>query len=166
MLIQINTDDLEIKTMEGICQRIKDANVIKQLAKTDDVEFAIKIADNQFADPETLEALFLKFTKCEQLAISLACNSQTSVRTRCTIAGLYANNYNVMSALCEADETTLEVLWDVFNCTQSESAAKCIIYAKDGNDQLLTAIANKYPRLVPDIMREWDVEVTVTTKSE
>lgn len=165
MLIQINTDDLETKMIEGICQRIKDANVIKQLAETDNVQLAIKLADNQFADPDTLGALFLKFIKCEQLAINLACNSQTSLRTRCEIAGLYANNYNVMSALCEADETTLEVLWDVFNCTQSESVAKCIIYAQDGDDQLLTAIANKYPRLVPDIMQEWDVEVTVTTKS-
>ena len=153
MIIQINTDDLETKIIEGICQRIKDAEVIKQLAKTDDVQLAIKLADNQFADPDTLSALFLKFIKCEQLAINLACNSQTPVRTRCEIARVYANNYNVMSALCEADETTLEVLWDVFNCTQSESVAKCIIYAQDVNDQLLTAIANKYPKFVPDIMR-------------
>ena len=166
MLIQINTDDLETTTIEAICQRVKDAEVIKHLAETDNVELATKLADNQFADPDTLDVLLDKFPNCEQLAINLACNGQTTVLIRRKIAGLYANNYNVMSALCEADETTLEVLWDVFNCTQSESVAKCIVYAQDVNDQLLTAIANKYPRLVPDIMQEWDVEVTVTTKSE
>lgn len=166
MVIRINTDDLETKTIEEICQRVKDAEVIKQFAKTDNVKLAIKLATNQFVDPDTLDELFDKFPKCEQLAINLACNSQTSVSTRRKIAGLYANNMTVMCVLCDDDGTTLEVLWDVFNCTQSESIVKYIIYAQDGNDQLLTAIANKYPKLVPDIMREWDVEVTVTTKSE